>query len=644
MALSGSITKQITSYDSLKLSWSATQNVANNTSTITAILYLVSGAYGALYAGATNNGSISIAGSSGSYQATSNIGNNQTKELFRRTVTVTHAADGTLSTPISASYNMNVTFSGVFYGVQSLSLTATLNTIPRASTPTLSKSTFDVGTSITINTNRASSSFTHTAKYAIGNASGTIATGITTSTSWTAPITLANQIPNATSRVGTITLYTYSGSTLIGTKSVGFTLTLPNTTSYQPTLTNLTVTEATAGISEKFGVFVQGQSTLAISYSATGVYGSTITKNSITANGQTFGAASATTSALTSSGSQTVTGNATDSRGRTATGTQSIDVTPYTSPTITTFNAQRCDADGTLNDQGTYVNFTYVAAIDSVGGKNDRSFKIQYKLTTDTTWTTIDITPATDHTINGSTVQSGFSVDNNYNVQLVVADYFMSVSTALSVPTAFVLMDFHSSGTGLALGQVAQNANRFDVYIPTHLYAPTDTEDAGFLRFRRSDGSVLGFLTTGPNGTGLKLHMYDRSAWKSAIYINEDGTLSSTADIPWTEITPLGTWTGSTNVAYWSFKNGVLYIYVHLTGTISSGTPIWYLPEPILTYWKANPFGLSVGMQSSIDALSAGDAGFMQISTASGNVSIYPGKSSSGTSATYQGTGVFKLY
>lgn len=643
MALSGSTTKQITPGDSLRLDWSASQNVANNTSTITAILYLVSNAYGTLYASALNSGSLSIAGSNGSYQATSDIGANQTKELFRRTITVGHAADGTLNTPISASYNMNITYSGVYYGVQNISLGyVTLNTIPRASTPTISSNNFDVGTGITIYTNRASSIFTHNVTYVFGNAVGAIANGVASSVAWTAPTSLASQIPNSTSGVGTIMMYTYNGSTLIGTRSVNFTLTLPNTSDYQPTLSAMTVVEATSGIAEKFGSFVQGQSTLAISYSAAGAYGSTITKNSITANGQSFGSASATTSALTDSGSQSITCKATDSRGRTATGTQNINVTPYASPTITAFQAQRCNADGTLSEQGTYIKFTYTATIDSVGSKNNRSFKLQYKLTTDTTWTTIDITPTSGYTINGSSVQSGFSTDYNYTVQLVVTDYFMSVSSALSVSTAFVLMDFHSSGKGIAIGRVSQNTDSFDVYLPTHLYAPTDTEDAGLLRLRRSDGTVLSFLTTGKNGTGLKLHMYDRTALKSAIYINEDGTLESTADIPWTAFTPQGSWTNSSDKAMYSLKNNVLYIYIHLTGVITNTTKIWDLPSPVLEKFIAGPF-ITSGIQGAIQAWNTGPTTpCIQIAGSTGEVAI-TGVSSATTSYTYQGMVAFNL-
>lgn len=61
------------------------------------------------------------------------------------------------------------------------------------------------------------------------------------------------------------------------------------------------------------------------------------------------------------------------------------------------------------------------------------------------------------------------------------------------------------------------------------LSIPTDTsteEDGVFLRFYRADGSLLSWLSTGADGTGLKLHMLDHDGvWTGYISIDEDGTL-----------------------------------------------------------------------------------------------------------------------
>ena len=96
-----------------------------------------------------------------------------------------------------------------------------------ATQPSLSAATVEMGKSVTINTPAVNSAYRHTLRYAFGGASGTIATGIASSVSWTPPVSLANQIPSATAGSGTIYCDTYSGSTLLGTKSVSITLTVP---------------------------------------------------------------------------------------------------------------------------------------------------------------------------------------------------------------------------------------------------------------------------------------------------------------------------------------------------------------------------------------------------------------------------------
>ena len=73
------------------------------------------------------------------------------------------------------------------------------------SSPSTSASSVALGSSVTINTNRLSSSATHTLTYTFGSASGTIATNVGASTGWTPPLSLASQIPSATSGYCTIT-------------------------------------------------------------------------------------------------------------------------------------------------------------------------------------------------------------------------------------------------------------------------------------------------------------------------------------------------------------------------------------------------------------------------------------------------------
>lgn len=155
---------------------------------------------------------------------------------------------GTIATGVGASYKWTVpdlvskipnkssgtctitctTKSGsTVIGTKTVSLT--LN-IPAKSSPTTSASTVKMGTSVTINTNRKSSAYTHTLSYKIGSKSETIATGVTTSKAWTPDKELASYTGNKTSATCTITCNTYNGSLLVGTATKDITLTVPDAT------------------------------------------------------------------------------------------------------------------------------------------------------------------------------------------------------------------------------------------------------------------------------------------------------------------------------------------------------------------------------------------------------------------------------
>ena len=118
------------------------------------------------------------------------------------------------------------------------SVTVTLPMIAGASIPTVSASTVKMGKTVTITTNRKSASFTHKLTYSFGGSTGTIASDVGASCTWTVPV-MADKILNSTSGTCTITCVTYSGSTPIGTATVDLTLQVPDATT--PTVSVSTV-------------------------------------------------------------------------------------------------------------------------------------------------------------------------------------------------------------------------------------------------------------------------------------------------------------------------------------------------------------------------------------------------------------------
>lgn len=377
--------------------------------------------------------------------------------LYTKTVNVYHNTDGTKT--VSASCSVPTVTSS---GTVTASASKTLTTIPRASTPTRSAYSTNLGSAVTIYTNRASSSFTHTLTYKFGNASGTIATGVGTSFAWTIPKTLANQIPSATSGVGTIYCYTYSGSTHIGTKSVSFQAVVPNTAEFKPSISNLKNAETIAGLAAKFGGYVQNKSKVNASMSVSTAYGSSIVTKTITIDGIAYSGTNVTSATLKNSGTRTITYYAKDARRRTYSTSISIAVLAYANPSPTSLTAYRCDVNGDFDDKGNYAKVEVSASISPVGDNNDIAYRVKYKKTSDSAYTTLNL-PATAYSIDTSVILSNIDINSRYNIVLEVQDYFMMVSREVVLPTAFTLMDFNADGTGIAFGKVSENSNELDV-------------------------------------------------------------------------------------------------------------------------------------------------------------------------------------
>ena len=210
------------------------------------------------------------------------IGGSGNKTIVSGTTNVYHDADGTKTLSFSFSLALELTWNGAWIGTAAADGSTSLVAIPRASEVSVSAQLgmAPFGSALTITCNRASNSFTHTLTYRFGDATGTIATNVGTSCSWTPPWTLASQIPDSTRGNCVITCTTYNGSTVIGTDKTGFNLYIPANKA-SPSVDTVTISEATEGLAAKFGTYVQNKSKLAVSVTGSGKYGSTIKSYSV---------------------------------------------------------------------------------------------------------------------------------------------------------------------------------------------------------------------------------------------------------------------------------------------------------------------------------------------------------------------------
>lgn len=438
------------------------QNIANNTSNVT-VNVTAAWTYGSWNAWGECTGFIIIDGTKYSFSGMKfNTGETQTgsEVVMTKTVDVSHNADGTKTLACSASFDTYVSS-----GTVTASSSTKLTTIPRASQPSLitwPETTNDVGNfgdTISIHMNRYSDAFTHTVRYAFGSRTGTIATNVTTGTTWTIPLNFMDLLPASTSGSGLIYVDTYNGGTLIGTKYTGFTATVP--ASVKPTCTWTLTDITTAGTT--YGTPVKGLSQIKVAVTATPAYSSPIASIVIEANGARYsGNSTITTGVLNKAGTSPVKATVTDKRGRVATLSYDMNVLDYNAPAVTDLTVLRCNENGTANDKGGYIKVTFSAFVYSMNGKNKATYRLRYKKSAETSYKTIELTGLTGYIVKNSQIIEA-DINSSYDIIVEVTDNHSTGTRSTAASTAFTLMNFRSDGTGIGIGRVANKANTLQI-------------------------------------------------------------------------------------------------------------------------------------------------------------------------------------
>lgn len=427
--------------------------------------------------------------------------------LGSTTITVNHASDGTGS----YSYSFGIKTSYVLNG--SGSGTRTLATIPRASSIS-SISGSSLGSEVTVNIDRKSSSFTHTVTYKFGSISRSY-TGQSTSCKFTPPLSDGSAIPNSSSGTATITVQTYSGSTAIGSAvSKSFTLNLPS--SAVPTISGPSISRVDNGVPSSWGIYVRYFSKANVSISGSGVYGSSISTYSLSGGGYSSSSSTLNTGVLNTSGTVTFTGTVKDSRGRTKSATASITVYDYAVPSVS-ITAERCNSDGSANPDGVYVKATATYGIASVNGKNSvSSRKIEV---VGTSYSNTSFTSGTAVILGGA-----ISVDKSYVVKVTVTDALGRTSTAqMSIPTGEVIMDIKANGKGVAFGKVAETDNLLQTIwnMSANYFIANNNQG---LRVKDTSGNVREIIFMNPsNETVLpnnNVNIYNSTAIGGSLTVN----------------------------------------------------------------------------------------------------------------------------
>ena len=363
MALSGSQYELFhNSCHKLIVEWSASQNVGGNYSTVTANLY-VQGTQGwsTIYSGSVAKSvALVINGNRKSGTAWIDISGTEKRLLLSHTVNVPHNSDGTKSFRIEGMWNPQITWSGTYYGSEEWTRQDwSLNAIPRASTFNQSATTFNMDGEGTIYINPANASFKHKLYMHFGNKRPLLKDNPPVNQNFNVQFSaseFASQIPNATSGVGTLTLETYNGNTLIGSSSRQTYLKLPS--NYVPSQPSVTVSDessvpAKLGVSKTAGFYIKGMSLLRFNCSASGVLGSTINNYQVQIGNQTFATGGGTIDVDLSKfdigvGKVKAMVTVTDSRGRSNSKTVELNIREYQAPKILNFNVSRQNNSDTV--------------------------------------------------------------------------------------------------------------------------------------------------------------------------------------------------------------------------------------------------------------------------------------------------------
>lgn len=191
------------------------------------------------------------------------------------------------------------------------------------------------------------------------------------------PLAWAAELPGSTAGTGTLTVETYQGSTLIGSRSYACTVYVPESVKPSGTLTVSVVNE---GAAADWGVCIRGRSSLSYQAAVTGAYGAAVRTCRVSFSGASADGLSGTVGPAERSGSQKATAVVTDARGRSVTLTSAaVEVLDYYQPVLETVSVGRCGADGTLQTDGAYVRILCTARCAPCGGHNALTLRARYR-------------------------------------------------------------------------------------------------------------------------------------------------------------------------------------------------------------------------------------------------------------------------
>lgn len=462
MALSGSYQETFKKGYTIRTEWEAAQNIDKNYSDLTISLYLVCNSGYDLYIGSRTH-TVNIAGNN--YNITSsNISTrgNSTIHLGSLEKRIYHNPDGTLDVWLSTTLDISARIHGSFVGsVDGGSDTIELDKIPRMSTVSnIMQGSRDLGEEHIIHIQKQlTGDVTHDVWYVIRGEKG--------SSQWhyiaqkTRDLDLkfistkehVNLQPNSSLIYMDIGINTFKDGVQIGETTYNSDWHMKVPDEFSPTINSIEISDINLK-SKNLGVYVQNYSKLKVNTKTTSKEGATIKNISVTVDKNTYSGQAITTKEITQSGNVEINIKVTDSRGKTASEKRTIKVEPYDPPKIINFSADRTESDEKV------VKLIYNFKMSTLANKNPCSWKIDRRPRGSSTWT--NIVSGNEKSLNTNTLTYNISTDREYEFRLSISDFNSSNESTTYVYTIFVILDFHESGTGIAVGKSSTKSNFFE--------------------------------------------------------------------------------------------------------------------------------------------------------------------------------------
>lgn len=311
--------------------------------------------------------------------------------------------------------------------------------------------------------------FHYSVSYTCGSVTETICENSTEQNfTFTPLLHLANQGLNTTSVPIKYTITSYCGNIKLGSESTTVTYTIPDDVA--PTVV-ISYYDNSPN-KDRYGAFVKGKSRLSVSLAVGASYGAGIMQCEITVGVQSKSVEPDKVYnfyEIRTTENLVIEAIATDTRKRSGRATETVTgILDYVPPDIGKLTVGRCDVNGTPNEQGEYTKATFSATVTPLNNINKANYKISYKKTSDSQYTSVDLTELNNEysVTNGSYIfptDSGYS----YDVMLTVNDDFSESSRTTSVSTGFVIVHYRADGKGIAFGKVSELSGVVDIGFQT---------------------------------------------------------------------------------------------------------------------------------------------------------------------------------